>query len=120
MSYYLKALKQYADFSSRATRKDFWMFVLFNILFSIAARIVDGIIGTSGIVYGSGLIGALYFLAIFIPGLAVTVRRLHDISKSGWWILIACIPVIGWIWIFILLVTDSNTEENQYGPNPKK
>ena len=114
MKWYLLVLKKYAVFSGRASRKEFWMFYLFNIIFAIVAGILDYILGTRG------LFSSLYNLAVFIPELAVTVRRLHDVGKSGWMLLILLIPIIGVIWLLVLLVTDSNPGENKYGPNPKE
>ncbi len=120
MYWYLKVLKQYADFSGRARRKEFWMFVLFNIIFAFVAMLLDRMFGVAfeGIGYGPFYI--LYALAVLIPGLAVEVRRLHDIGKSGWWIFIALIPLVGAIWLLVLLVTDSQPGDNAYGPNPKE
>lgn len=120
MNWYLKVLKQYADFSGRARRTEYWMFALFNIFAIIATMILDNLFGTT---VGEELYGLFYFiyvLAIFVPGLAVTVRRLHDVGKSGWMYLIVLIPIIGAIWILVLLVTDSTPGANQYGPNPKE
>ena len=119
MSWYLAVLKKYAVFSGRARRKEFWMFALFNAIFSVVAAILDYVLGFAG-EEGLGLISALYSLALFIPGLAVQVRRLHDVGKSGWWIFISLIPIIGAIWLLILSVTDSEPGENRYGPNPKE
>ena len=95
------------------------MFVLFNIIFFIVAIILDNISGTNIENLGYGLFYILYTLAIIIPSLAVAVRRLHDTGKSGWWIFISLIPLIGGIWLLVLLVTDSQPGENQYGPSPK-
>lgn len=120
MNWYLKVLKQYADFSGRARRMEYWMFFLFNIIFAFVAIILDNIIGTANAELGYGILYGLYQLAVFIPGLAVAVRRLHDVGKSGWMILIAFIPLIGAIWLLVLLVTDSDHGENQYGANPKE
>jgi len=119
MNWYLKVLKQYADFGGRARRKEYWMFVLFNVIFAIVAMGLDNLLGISFGDIPYGPIYALYGLAVFIPGLAVVVRRLHDIGKSGWWILIGLIPIIGSIWILVLLVTDSESGTNKWGPNPK-
>ena len=124
MNWYLKVLKQYADFKGRARRKEFWMFVLFNMIFAILAMVIDNVLGTTfNIMEGQalpyGYIYLLYVLFIFIPGLAVEVRRLHDIGKSGWMILIALIPIVGAIWLIVLFVTEGNHGENQYGPDPK-
>jgi len=120
MNWYLKVLKQYADFSGRARRKEYWMFVLFNMIFAIVAMILDNILGLTAGELPYGVLYYLYVLAVLIPGLAVAVRRLHDVGKSGWMILIALIPIIGAIWLLVLMVTDSNPGENQYGPNPKE
>lgn len=120
MNWYLKVLKQYADFSGRARRKEYWMFVLFNLIFAIVAMILDNILGLTVGILPYGVFYVLYTLAVFIPGLAVAVRRLHDVGKSGWMILIALIPLIGVIWLLVLMVTDSNPGKNQYGSNPKE
>ncbi len=120
MNWYLKVLKQYADFNGRARRKEYWMFTLFNIIFGGIAMILDSVFGIAIEGVGYGPLYGVYVLVLFIPGLAVAVRRLHDIGKSGWMILIALIPVIGAIWILVLMVTDSNPGENLYGVNPKE
>lgn len=120
MKWYLKVLKQYADFNGRARRTEYWMFALFNFIFSIVAIILDNILGTAIEDVGYGLFYFLYALAVLIPSLAVAVRRLHDIGKSGWMILISLIPIIGGIWLLVLLVTNSNPGENEYGANPKE
>lgn len=114
MEWYLKALRQYADFEGRARRKEYWMFTLFNLIFVILALVIDGLIGTGAILY------FIYVLATLIPNLSVSVRRLHDVGKSGWMYLIALIPLVGFIWLLVLLVTDSEPGDNIYGPNPKE
>ena len=113
MNWYLGCWKKYAEFSGRARRKEFWMFALFNFLASIAIGIVDGILGTSG------ALGGLYSLAVLIPSLAVAARRLHDMDRSGWWQLIAFIPLIGWIILLVFLCGDSKSGANRFGANPK-
>ena len=120
MNWYLKVLKEYANFNGRARRKEYWMFTLFNIIFGGIAMILDSVFGIAIEGVGYGPLYGVYVLVLFIPGLAVAVRRLHDIGKSGWMILIALIPVIGAIWILVLMVTDSNPRENLYGVNPKE
>ena len=114
MNYYLEVLKKYAEFNGRARRAEYWYFFLFNIIISIVLGIVSSIIGDK-----SGVLGGLYGLAVLIPAIGVGIRRLHDIGKSGWMLLISLIPLIGWIWLLVLLTTDSNPGDNQYGPNPK-
>lgn len=121
MKWYLKVLRQYADFDGRARRTEYWMYLLFNLLFGIAATILDNILGlkfNSEMPYG--FIYLIYSLAVFIPGLAVLVRRLHDVDKSGWWFFIALIPIVGGIWLLVLLATDGTPGTNQYGVNPKQ
>ena len=112
LSWYFTVLKKYATFTGRATRAEFWYFILFNTIVSFILAILDGIFGTNGVFYG------IYVLAVLIPTLAVEVRRLHDIGKSGWWLLISMIPIIGIIVLIVWFATDSK-EDNQYGPNPK-
>lgn len=82
--------------------------------------ILDNVLGIAMEGIGYGPLYGIYLLAIILPSLAVAVRRLHDIGKSGWMILISLIPLIGGIWLLVLLVTDSNPGDNQYGPNPKE
>lgn len=96
------------------------MFTLFNIIFAIVAMILDNVLGIAMAEIGYGPLYGLYALAMLIPGLAVSVRRLHDVGKSGWMLLIALIPLIGAIWLLVLMLTDSNPGENQYGSNPKE
>lgn len=117
MNWYLKVLKQYADFSGRARRTEYWMFALFNFLFVIAAAIVGSVIGG---VTGYGVVVGLYGFAMLIPGLAVTVRRLHDLNKSGWNILLGLIPLVGAIILLVYYCTEGTLGENAYGPNPKE
>ena len=87
---------------------------IIHVIFSIVAVILDNILGTASLFY------ILYGLAVIIPSLAVSIRRLHDIGKSGWWILICIIPLIGAIWLLVLMVLDSNPGNNKYRPNPRE
>ncbi|GAA4936027.1 uncharacterized membrane protein YhaH (DUF805 family) [Actinomycetospora succinea] len=127
MQWYLKVLKQYADFNGRARRTEFWMFTLFSAIASIVLGIIDTVIGTAS-VYGSGgtyfyspgLLQGLYALAVLIPTLAVTVRRLHDTDRTGWWVLIALIPFVGGIVLLVFMCLDGTPGVNQYGMNPKQ
>ncbi len=120
MDWYVKALKQYTDFNGRAGRKEYWMFALFNFIFVIAAMVIDNVIGTTIGELPYGVFYFLYALAVFLPSLAVLIRRLHDVGKSGWFFFITLIPLIGSIWLLVLLCTDGVAGDNQYGPNPKK
>jgi uncharacterized membrane protein YhaH (DUF805 family) len=123
MKWYLKCLKQYADSSGRASRKEYWMFFLFNLIFVFVTSIIDAVLEEVLLLEEEdsiGVITLLYLFVIFIPHLAVTVRRLHDINISGWWILIGLVPLIGYFWLLILLVTNGNPYENRYGKDPKE
>ncbi len=119
MEWYLKVLKNYATFSGRARRKEYWMFFLFNVIFSFLAAVIDNIIGIADPRTGYGVVYVIYSLAVFIPGLAVLVRRLHDTGKSGWMVLVGLIPLAGAIWLLILMVTEGDKGANEYGPDPK-
>ncbi len=123
MNWYLKVLKEnYANFEGRARRKEYWMFTLFNFLIilllaglggAFLAMEINALATVFYILYG------VYALAVLIPGLAVTVRRLHDTGKSGWMILAGLIPLIGGIWLLILYVTEGDRGDNEYGSDPK-
>lgn len=118
MQYFLHVLKNYAVFRGRARRTEYWMFVLFQLLFSIAAAALDYFI-SGGKFNNDGIISGLYSLALFIPSLAVSVRRLHDVNKSGWFLLIALVPLVGVIWLLVLDCTAGDLGPNQYGQDPK-
>ena len=105
MNNYIKVLQNYATFSGRARRKEYWMFVLFNVIVAFAFGFVCGLIGIPEI-------ANLYTLAVLLPSIAVGVRRMHDVGKSGWYLLIP-------IYNFILAVTEGEKGENQYGTDPK-
>ena len=115
---YVAVLKQYTAFGGRARRKEYWLFHLVSVLICIALVIVDSITGTVSS-SGLGLLSGLYVLATLLPSLSVSVRRLHDTNRSGWWILISLVPLIGPIVLLVFLVQDSQAETNPYGPNPK-
>jgi uncharacterized membrane protein YhaH (DUF805 family) len=120
LSWYLEALKKYAVFSGRSRRKEYWYFVLFNIIVAIVLAGIDALLGTRSSYAGAGLLSGIYGLAILIPSLAVTVRRLHDIDRSGWWIFINLIPLIGAIVLLVFAVSEGTLGNNRYGPNPKE
>ena len=125
MHWYLQAFKKYAVFSGRATRKEFWIFTL---IFGIVTAVLYGVGEATKPVSGEPshivniLVAILFLLWVFahlVPAIAVTVRRLHDIGRSGWWYFIQYVPLIGPIVIIVFLVQDSQPHDNQYGPNPK-
>ena len=119
LSWYLEALKKYAVFGGRSRRREYWYFVLFNIIVTIVLGWIDALLGTRGSYAGAGLLSGIYALAILIPTLAVTVRRLHDIDRTGWWILIGLVPLIGGIVLLVFALLDGTPGDNRYGPNPK-
>ncbi|MEU8759018.1 DUF805 domain-containing protein [Streptomyces sp. NPDC048659] len=113
MNWYLDVLKKYAVFTGRARRQEFWMYVLFNIIAAIIVAILDSVLGTSPLLY------VLYALGVLLPSLGVAVRRLHDTGRSGWWILIELIPLVGGIILIVFLALEGDAHDNAYGPNPK-
>ena len=145
MQWYLKVVRDnYANFNGRASRQEFWMFGLFNFIFLMATALIiylalmamgvvpftinpvmawsyfqDAMWMSNGPFLYKAIfsIDDIYILAVLIPSIAVTVRRLHDVGKSGWFLLIALIPLVGGIWLFILYCTRGNEGENSYGPS---
>jgi len=110
--------KKYAQFSGRAPRKEYWLFVLtFYVLFFLLA-FIDGAIGMSVGEINIGLLGSIFGIALLLPFLATGVRRLHDTNRSGWWYFIVLIPIIGTIWILILFCLKGTDGENRFGPKP--
>jgi uncharacterized membrane protein YhaH (DUF805 family) len=105
-------LSQYVGFSGRARRSEYWYFFLFNVIVSVVFSIIDAIIG-------SQILGIIVSLALLLPGLAVTLRRLHDTDRTGWWIWIALIPIVGVIVLIVFLCKDSDPAANKYGASPK-
>jgi len=127
MHWYFDVLKKYAVFSGRARRTEFWMFFLFNCIIAFVLGAIDGYlrtqlqtiqVGTVLVKVQLGVIGGLYSLAVLIPIIAVSVRRLHDTGRSGWWNLIWLVPCIGLI-LIVWFAGDSQPGRNEYGPNPK-
>ncbi|WP_028302732.1 DUF805 domain-containing protein [Oceanospirillum maris] len=111
MEYFIKALKQYADFNGRSTRKEYWMFYLFYFIFYIVLTVVDTVIGAP-------VFSTIFALGLFVPTISVGARRLHDTGRSGWWQLILLVPLIGAIVLIVFFVKDSH-DDNKFGPNPK-
>jgi uncharacterized membrane protein YhaH (DUF805 family) len=121
MEWYLTVLRRYADFSGRSRRKEYWMYTLFNLIFMIIAAVLDNVLGlTFHEMFPYGYIYLAYALIVLIPGLAVAVRRMHDIGKSGWMLFVAIIPLVGAIWLLVLLVTEGENRDNKWGANPKQ
>ena len=117
MRWYLEALRKYARFSGRARRREYWCFALVNALVYLALLMVDVMLGSSD--GDIGVISALYLIGTAIPGLAVTIRRLHDTGRSGWWLLVSFVPLIGLIVMLVFTLQDSDRGANEYGSSPK-
>ena len=111
MSWYLGVLKKYAVFEGRARRKEYWMFFLFNIIIAMVLGAIEGILGIAADSSAS-IFGSIYQLAVFVPSLAVSVRRMHDTDHSGWWLLV---PIVN----LIFVLSDGTKGDNKYGPDPK-
>jgi uncharacterized membrane protein YhaH (DUF805 family) len=105
-------LTQYAGFSGRARRSEYWYFFLANFLASVVASIIDAALGVS-------LLQWIVTLALLLPGLAVSVRRMHDTGRSGWWLLLGLIPLVGAIILIVVACQDSRPQANRWGPSPK-
>jgi uncharacterized membrane protein YhaH (DUF805 family) len=112
MHWYTDVLKKYAVFGGRASRQEFWMFVLFNFIVQVIISGIDAFIT-------GGIIAAIYTLAVLLPAIGVSIRRLHDTDRSGWWLLLSFVPFIGIIVLIIFYVLDSTPGSNRFGDNPK-
>jgi uncharacterized membrane protein YhaH (DUF805 family) len=120
LDWMLMPLKRYADFSGRSRRKEYWMFVLGVFIAAIVLGIVEGIVGLSGMVGGVyGPLTTLLLLGVIIPSIAVQVRRFHDQDKSGWFVLLAFIPILGGLAVLIFMCLEGTKGPNRFGPDPK-
>ena len=121
MKWYLKVVRDnYANFAGRARRKEYWMFTLWNIIFALLAVLLDYSFGIVYPLVGYGPLYIAYALFVLVPGIAVAVRRLHDIGKSGWMYLVAFIPIAGFILLLILFIKEGDQGNNAYGEDPKE
>lgn len=119
MEWAVLPLKKYADFTGRARRKEYWMFVLLTFGLYIGAAILDSVAGMSGTVGGAyGPIMVAVALGLLIPSIAVAIRRLHDTDRSGWWLLIALVPIIGSIVLLVFMILEGTRGSNRFGPDP--
>ena len=125
MEWMLMPLRRYADFQGRSRRKEYWMFVLFLLLCEIPLFILGGILGGfsgHGSSAGMGLFGLIlliFGLAVFVPALAVQIRRFHDQDKSGWFVLLGLIPFIGGLVVLVFMCLEGTSGANKFGPDPK-
>ena len=119
MSWFLAALKKYATFGGRACRSEYWCFFLFYVAIALVLGVVDGAFGFLDGRQGMGPLAGLFVLAMLLPSLAVSARRLHDIGRSGWWLLLSLLPLVGAVVLLLFALRDSDPGDNAYGPNPK-
>ena len=113
-------LKRYAEFTGRSRRKEYWMFVLLSIGIYFIASILDRIAGMNGMIAGTyGPITALVVLGLLVPSLAVSIRRLHDSDRSGWWLLLGLVPMVGEIIVLVFMVLEGTRGANRFGADPK-
>ncbi len=119
MQWFMAVLRKYAVFDGRASRSEYWYFVLFYLIIAIVLGFIDRMMGTFNSAYGVGLLSGIFELGVLLPAIGVGIRRMHDTGRSGWWILINLLPLVGWIWWIILAAQDSQPGDNRFGPNPK-
>ena len=119
MIIYFTVLKKFTKFSGRSRMSEFWIFTLINFVFMILAMIIDNVTGIILRPLPFGTFFIIYTLLVFLPGLALLVRRMHDVGKSGWFVLLSLIPLIGTVWLLALCITEGNPGDNKYGPSPK-
>ena len=120
MHWYLDVLRKYAVFRGRARRREYWIFLAVNVMITIMLIMIDAAVGTFDAEIGLGLLSGVYTFAVLIPSLAVGARRLHDTDRSGWWLLISFIPVVGPIVLLVFLVLRGQIGPNRFGPDPKE
>ncbi len=118
MHWYIDVLRKYTVFEGRARRKEYWIFALISALILIFLSLIDEMTGWK-VWDDEGVLSLVYSIAVFVPTLAVVVRRLHDTDRSGWWVLIALIPLVGAIVLLVFLILKGNEGDNRFGPDPK-
>jgi uncharacterized membrane protein YhaH (DUF805 family) len=120
MDYALMPLRRYAEFSGRSRRKEYWMFTLLMLVAGLVIGTIEGILGINTMIGGVyGPLTTLMLLGTIVPSIAVGIRRLHDTDKSGWWLLIALIPLIGSLILLFFFVSDGTKGPNRFGADPK-
>ncbi|MFP8780427.1 DUF805 domain-containing protein [Hydrogenophaga sp. RWCD_12] len=122
MNHFISVWKNSFNYGGRARRKEYWMFALFNMIAVVFLSVLGSLIpggSSQPVLWLTAWLPMIYMIASMIPTLAVSVRRMHDTSRSGWWLLINFVPLIGGIWFFVLTVLDSKPETNDWGASPK-
>ena len=119
MDWFVTVLKRYAVFSGRAGRPEYWFFTLIYLVAAVVLALIDGILGTVHARAGIGLLSGVFALALFLPALAVTVRRLHDSNRSGWWCLVSLVPLLGPLVLLVLMLLRGSAGPNRFGPAPQ-
>jgi uncharacterized membrane protein YhaH (DUF805 family) len=118
MDWFVECMKRYAVFAGRASRREYWHFSLVYLLISVILSIFDAMIGKFSLAAGMGLLSGLFTLAAALPALGVSIRRLHDTGRSGWWLLITAVPLIGIIVLIVFLSMRGEAGDNRFGPVP--
>lgn len=119
MDWYINVLRNYVGFGGRARHKEFWMFMLVNIIFAFVLGVLDKMLGWQR-AGGEGVLTTIYAILVFLPSWAVQFRRLHDTDRTAWWLVLLLIPVIGWLVIILFSCQDGTPGENRFGPDPKQ
>jgi uncharacterized membrane protein YhaH (DUF805 family) len=118
MTWFLAAVRKYAVSRGRARRREYWMFVLVSLVLCFVLALLAAMAGVDSD-QGATLVWLAYMAVLLLPGLAVSVRRLHDTGRSGWWVLVGIVPLLGALVLFVFHVQDGEPGENRYGRSPK-
>lgn len=117
MEWMILPFRRFAEFTGRSRRQEFWMFTLFSIIAAIAAALIDFMFGFAP--EENGPLGIVVSLVFLVPSISVSIRRLHDVARTGWWLLLVLVPIIGWIVLIVWNCTDGTRGTNRFGPDPK-
>lgn len=118
MDWFIRALQQYAVFQGRARRREYWFFMLFYVLISSFLAVIDSIVGRFDEKTGVGLLSGLFTLGVLLPALGVAVRRLHDTGRSGWWLCLGIVPLLGTLALLVFALQRGTPGPNAHGPDP--